>query len=54
MSAPKIGFIGFGEAAAAKRIAWAAGFGLKETFKGVAPDSFHEVLDAIREVQEKA
>ncbi len=35
-------------AAAAKRIAWAAGFGLKETFKGVQPKSYHEVIDAIR------
>ena len=41
-------------AAAAKRIAWAAGFGLKAKFGDQAPDSFHEVLDAIREVQEKA
>ncbi len=41
-------------AAAAKRIAWAAGFGLKEKFGDQAPDSFHEVLDAIREVQETA
>ena len=35
-------------AAAAKRIAWAAGFGLKETFEGAAPKSYHEVIDAIR------
>lgn len=40
-------------AAAAKRIAWAAGFGLKETFKGAAPKSYLDVVAAIREAEEK-
>ena len=53
MSALKFGFIGFGEVAA-KRITWTVGYGLKEKFGDQAPDSFREVLDAIREVQEKA
>lgn len=34
--------------AAAKRIAWAARQGLKEKFGDTAPESFHDVLDAIR------
>ncbi len=33
--------------AAAKRIAWAAGLGLKETFGNKAPESYMEVLDVI-------
>ncbi len=33
--------------AAAKRIAWAAGLGLKETFGDTAPESYHEVLEVI-------
>lgn len=33
--------------AAAKRIAWAAGFGLKEKFSGRAPESYREVLEVI-------
>ena len=40
-------------AAAAKRIARAAGFGLKETFKGAAPKSYLDVVAAIREAEEK-
>ncbi|MFQ5765276.1 MAG: DUF1932 domain-containing protein [Rhodospirillales bacterium] len=40
--------------AAAKRLAWAAGFGLKETFGEKPPESFHEVLDAIRAAEGKA
>lgn len=35
--------------AAAKRIAWAAGFGLKEKFAGKAPESYSEVLEIIDE-----
>ena len=34
--------------AAAKRIAWAAGLGLKETFGDTAPESYRDVLDVIR------
>ena len=33
--------------AAAKRIAWAAGFGLKDKFAGKAPESYSQVLDII-------
>ena len=33
--------------AAAKRIAWATGFGLKEKFAGKAPESYGEVLEII-------
>ncbi len=33
--------------AAAKRIAWAAGFGLKEKFGDTAPQSYHDVLEII-------
>ena len=39
--------------AAAKRIKWAADKGLAEKFKGVAPESFHDVVAAIREREEK-
>ncbi len=39
--------------AAAKRIKWAADKGLAEKFKGVAPESYVEVIKAIREREEK-
>ena len=39
--------------AAAKRIAWAAGLGLKDKFGDTAPESFHDVVAAIREGEEK-
>lgn len=41
-------------AAAAKRIAWAGGFGLKDRFGDKAPESFHQVLDAIAEIEGRA
>jgi len=41
-------------AAAAKRIAWAGGFGLKEKFGDKAPKSFHEVMRAIAEIEGRA
>ncbi len=41
-------------AAAAKRIAWAGGFGLKEKFGDKAPKSFHEVMRAITEIEGRA
>ena len=34
--------------AAAKRIAWAAGQGLKDRFCDTAPESFHDVLEVLR------
>lgn len=40
--------------AAARRLHWAAGFGLKETFGEKPPESFHEVLEAIRAAEGKA
>jgi 3-hydroxyisobutyrate dehydrogenase len=40
-------------AAAAKRIAWAGGFGLKDKFGDTPPKSFHEVLEALREARKK-
>ena len=41
-------------AAAAKRIAWAGGFGLKDKFGDKAPKSFHEVMRAIAEIEGRA
>ena len=40
-------------AAAAKRIAWAGGFGLKDKFGDTPPKSFHEVLDALKKAGKK-
>lgn len=40
--------------AAAKRIAWAGGFGLKEKFGDKAPPSYHDVLMAIAEIERRA
>ena len=41
-------------AAAAKRIAWAGNFGLKDKFGDKAPKSFHEVMKAIAEIEGRA
>jgi len=41
-------------AAAARRIAWAGGFGLKEKFGDKAPASYHEVMAAIAEIEGRA
>jgi len=41
-------------AAAAKRIAWAGNFGLKDRFGDKAPKSFHDVLKAIAEIEGRA
>ena len=40
-------------AAAAKRIAWAGGFGLKDKFGDTPPKSFHEVLEALEKAGKK-
>ena len=40
-------------AAAAKRIAWAGSFGLKDQFGDTPPNSFHEVLDALKTARKK-
>ncbi|MGH6662566.1 MAG: DUF1932 domain-containing protein [Rhodospirillales bacterium] len=41
-------------AAAAKRIAWAGNFGLKDKFGDTPPKSFHDVLKAIAEIEGRA
>ncbi len=38
--------------AAAKRIKWGGSFGLRETFNDKAPDSYKDVIDAIRNMQD--
>lgn len=40
--------------AAVRRLRWAAGFGLKETFGEAPPESFHAVVEAIRVAEGKA
>ena len=39
--------------AAAKRIAWAGSFGLKDKFGDTPPKSFHEVLEALKKAGKK-
>lgn len=41
-------------AAAAKRIAWAGNFGLKDRFGDKAPKSYHDVMKAIAEIEGRA